>query len=54
MKECPKCRCAGRVRRIDEAENKAVYICANPRCGNYREEFAEEALPKREEELTTG
>ena len=43
---CPKCRCEGRVAWLDETGPKptAHYMCANPQCPNYREEFGEEAL----------
>lgn len=46
MKNCDKCRCTGRVKQVKEEDGKqvAVYICPNPRCRNYREEFAEEVL----------
>ena len=43
---CPKCRCEGRVAWLDETGPKptAHYMCANPQCPNYREEFGEEVL----------
>ena len=52
MIDCDKCRCTGRVSRVkeEEGEQVAVYVCANPRCGNYRQEFGQEVLPKEEKE----
>lgn len=48
MKNCPKCRCTGRVKRVDEgADGRRVaeYVCPRPGCANYRQVFAEEELP---------
>lgn len=47
MKQCDKCRCGGRVERIAQTPEgkEAVYICPNPRCANYKQEFAKELLP---------
>ena len=42
MLRCDKCRCSGRVTHI--AEGEAHYVCANPRCGNYRKEFGAEVV----------
>ena len=48
---CPKCRCEGRVAWLDETGGTRVahYLCANPHCPNYREEFGEEALDSAED-----
>ncbi len=44
--KCDKCRCAGRVTGIKDGE--AHYVCANPRCLNYRREFGKERVEKPE------
>ena len=51
MMNCTKCRCGGRVERIDEREDGqyALYVCPNPRCANYKQVFGEEWIgPKAE------
>ena len=52
---CPKCNAQGRILNVDERAPKGVtvtYVCPNPRCASYKQEFANEVLrttTKREE-----
>lgn len=39
MTRCEKCGCAGRTAAVKDGVRQLV--CANPRCGNYKQVFAE-------------
>ena len=45
---CPICKADGRILHVDEAPEgvTVLYMCANPRCTSYKQEFASEVLQK--------